>query len=415
MKNKIRYYIDKAAFRIRRTRFKLRRSWTISQFDRSLRGAALSNHEQVIIDAENALKNKEKYESERAYAESEDPLVRQGFGLKRQAELNFNGKYANKNKERIMIQVPDPAFSPAGYSIFTNLAECLDFMGVPVHILGWHEDSGMAIDEFKPTLFLGSDHASFLEKIDWEAIARYRESNLLKIGLSISLEEEGYGNTSLLQRLDWGKKHQVDFYYTFYDEAFIRTSRKCLPFFDAACKMLYLPFGANIMRYYPVAGFRRDIDFVLIASRKNEHAIFMKDIVKRSSGFIDGPGWKHAPHFRFNRDRDRYIYARAKVGLNVHLPEQIESACEVNERTYQLAACGVPQVVDHPKLLDSLFSKRAMFVADTPGQFLEYFEAIINEPTIGQERALLAQQEAFAKHTIFHRVESFLQQLDALR
>ena len=137
----------------------------------------------------------------------------------------------------------------------------------------------------------------------------------------------------------------------------------------------------------------------------------MKDIVKRYYGFIDGPGWKHAPHFQFNRDRDRYIYARAKIGLNVHLPEQIDWACEVNERTYQLAACGVPQVIDHPKLLDKLFSKDALFIAETPKQYTAYVKTIIKDPAIGQERALNAQKETFEKHTTFHRADAFMQQL----
>jgi spore maturation protein CgeB len=141
----------------------------------------------------------------------------------------------------------------------------------------------------------------------------------------------------------------------------------------------------------------------------------MKDIVKRHSGFIDGPGWKHAPDFRFNRDRDRYIYARSKVGLNVHLPEQIDWACEVNERTYQLAACGVPQIIDHPKLLDKLFGKDALFIADNPRQYSDFFEMVINDPETGKERALKAQKEVFDKHTTFHRADSFMQQLNALR
>jgi spore maturation protein CgeB len=153
----------------------------------------------------------------------------------------------------------------------------------------------------------------------------------------------------------------------------------------------------------------------LIASKKREHTIFMKDIVKLHYGFIDGPGWKHAPRFQFNRDRDRYIYARAKTGLNVHLPEQIDWACEVNERTFQLAVCGVPQVIDHPKLLDKLFSKNALFIADTPKQYSELFEMVINDPEIGKKRALTAQKEVFEKHTTFHRADSFMKQLNALR
>jgi len=415
MKNKkdiVSHCINMAAARINRAQSKLKRSWAKLQFDRSIHGPTKNNHDKIVADAELALKNKEIYETADAYAASHDLLVQQGYALKKQVEQKFKDRYAGKSIERIIIHVPDPAFSPAGYSLFTNLAESLDFIGVPTHILGWNDNTREAIDRFNPTVLLSSDHAGYLERIDWEAIRKYRETKHLKIGLTASLAE--YDNTPLNHRLGWAKKHETDFFYSFRDEAYVSKREGYRPFFDAGYKILYLPFGANILHYYPVAGFNRDIDFVLIASKKREHTIFMKDIVKRNYGFIDGPGWKHAPHFQFNRDRDRYIYARAKVGLNVHLPEQIDWACEVNERTYQLAACGVPQLIDHPKLLDQLFSKNALFIADTPRQYSDYFEIIINDPKIGQERALIAQQEVFDKHTTFHRADSFMQQLNAL-
>lgn len=404
-------YINMAAARIDRTRSKLKRSWARIQFDHSIHALTIKNHDKIVADAEQALKHKEIYESEDAYAESRDLLVQQGYALKKQAEKKFKDRYVGSTGERIIIHVPDPTYSPAGYSLFTNLAECLDFLGVPAHILGWDDNTKDAIEKFNPTVLLTSDHASYLERIDWEAIGKYRETKQLKIGLTASLAE--YDNTPLDLRLGWARKHAIDFYYSFRDERYVSEREEYKPFFDNGYKILCLPFGANILHYYPVAGFNRDIDYVLIATRKREHLILMEDIVKQYYGFIDGPGWKHAPHFQFNRDRDRYIYARAKIGLNVHLPEQIEWACEVNERTYQLAACGVPQVIDHPKLLDKLFSKDALFIADTPKQYTEYVESIINDPEIGQEKAVIAQREVFDKHTTFHRADLFIQQLNA--
>lgn len=410
--NILDHYLNKAAARIDRTQSKFKRSWARILFDRSISETTIRNHDKIISDAEAALKNKEKYEADIAYMSSHDPMAQQGYALKQQAQKKFENKYTGQNIERIMIQVPDPVFSPAGYSLFTNLAESLNYLGVPTHTLGWNDNTKEAIDKFAPTVLLSSDHASYLERIDWDAIRQYKERNRFKTGLTASLAE--YGNTPLDQRLDWARNHNIDFFYSYRDEDYVNVRKEYRPFFDAGYKVLYLPFGANILHYYPVAGFTRDIDFVLIASKKREHTIFMKDIVKRNSGFIDGPGWKHAPHFQFNRDRDRYIYARAKVGLNVHLPEQIDWACEVNERTYQLAACGVPQVIDHPKLLDKLFSRDALFIADTARQYTDYFELIINDPRIGQERALIAQKEVFEKHTTFHRADSLVQQLKAM-
>ena len=140
----------------------------------------------------------------------------------------------------------------------------------------------------------------------------------------------------------------------------------------------------------------------------------MKEIVTRYSGFIDGPGWKHVNSFKFKRERDRYIYARAKIGLNVHLPEQIEWACELNERTYQLAACGVPQLVDHAKLLDKLFGVDHLHIADSPNHYFHLFQKMHDEPDSLIQQTLALQDIVFSQHTTFHRANEFVCQLNSL-
>lgn len=388
---------------------KYHHSWVKLLFNLFMRAETKAHHQQVIVVAEAALANKAKYESDEACMSSPDPLIRQGWALKKEVERHFKGLHTGKTGERILIHVPAPDFSPAGYSLFTNLAESLDFIGVPTRILTWEVDTRQALEVFKPTILMTSDHESYLARIDWSAIAQYKTANKLKVGLTASLEE--YDNTPLKGRLGWARQNGVDFFYSFRDEAYVQERTEYRPFLDAGYKILFLPFGANILHYYPVAGFDRDLDFVLMATRKSEHISYMKDIVRSNVGFIDGPGWKHVQDFHFNRERDRYIYARAKVGLNVHLPEQLDWACEVNERTYQLAACGVSQLVDHPKLLNKLFSPDAVFVADTPAQYTRLFRDIMRQPELAQQRALLAQREVFARHTTFHRADSFVMQL----
>lgn len=392
-----------------RRKEKSRRSWDKLLFNLFLRRETVVQHDQVLVTAETALAHRANHERDEVCLASPDPVVQQGWALKQQVEGEFKGLYAGKTDERILIQVPPPAYSPAGYSLFTNLAESLAFIGVPTQILDWDINTQPALESFRPTVLLSSDHESYLARIDWAAIARYKQSTRLRVGLTASLEE--YENTPLVPRLQWAATHDIDFYYTFRDEGYVTTRAGYRPFFESGYKMVYLPFGANILHYYPVAGFERDLDFVIMATRKSEHMSYMKDIARRHSGFIDGPGWRHVHDFRFNRERDRYIYARAKVGLNVHLPEQIDWPCEVNERTYQLAACGVPQLVDHPMLIDTLFSRDALYVADTPVEYFQMFAEIMAQPERAVARALQAQKEVFARHTTFHRADSFVRQL----
>jgi hypothetical protein len=388
---------------------KFQRSWDKLVFNLSLRRETIAMYEQVLAAAEAALARREEHESDDACLASPDPVVRQGWALKQQVEGEFRNRYAGKTVERILIQVPPGDHSPAGYSLFTNLAESLEFIGVPTRILAWDSNTHEVLDDFQPTVLLTSDHDGYLQQIDWGAIAGYKRGNRLRVGLTASLQE--YGNTPLGPRLEWARRHGVDFYYTFRDEGYVTSRAEYRAFFAAGYKMVYLPFGANILHYYPIAGFERDLDFVIMASRKSEHMSYMKNIVRRHCGFIDGPGWTHVRNFRFNRERDRYVYARAKVGLNVHLPEQLQWACEVNERTYQLAACGVPQLVDHPLLIDRLFSVGALHAADSPREYGRTYEAMLADWLRAQEQALQAQREVFASHTTFHRADSLMMQL----
>ena len=235
-RNTVNNYIDMAAIRIDRVRSRLKRSWARLRFNRSIHGLTIKNHDKIIADAEQALKNKSIHEADEAYAASHDSIVKQGYALKKQVEQRFKNMYAGKTMERIAIQVPDPGFSPAGYSLFTNLAESLDFIGVPTCVLGWHDVTQEVLGKFNPTVLLTSDHASYLERIDWGWISKYRESNQLKIGLTASLAE--YGSSPLEQRLDWAKKHGINFFYSFRDEAYISKRKEYEPFFDAGYRIL---------------------------------------------------------------------------------------------------------------------------------------------------------------------------------
>ncbi|WP_114651852.1 hypothetical protein [Polynucleobacter necessarius] len=348
----------------KKRKVKLRRSFEKHQFNWLFNSTTLRRHDLILVEAENALQNKFLHEDVAACLSSSDLLVQQGTRLKMDLEALLKNCMMGASVERILIQIPDARFSPAGYSLFSNLMESLNYIGIPARALGWEEKIQSALDQFKPTILLSSDNHEYLRRIDWDVVAKYKSCHKLRVGLSAALEE--YESTPLLPRLAWAKAHDIDFFYSYRDEDYVRSRKEYAPFFDAGYQILYIPFGANTLHYFPVAGFERDLNYVLMASRKREHIAYLKNIARQYSGFLDGPGWKQVKHFQFNRERDCYIYARAKVGLNVHLPEQIDWACELNERTYQLAACRVPQLIDHPMLLNKIFGSNSFFIANSP-------------------------------------------------
>lgn len=397
---------------LNKKKLKLQRSYEKWAFNAFLHPKMQGLRTVTLNLAENSQKNQLVIENRQAYLQSADPTVIQGFHLREDINQLFRGRYINQTFERVLIHVPSAENSPAGYSLFNNLAECLNYLGVPTAILNWEEGSNEAVEAFKPTVFLTSEHDSYLSRIDWNGIAQYKTRHQMKVGITAPLLENDSAPDT--KKLLWAIENKIDFLYSFRDADYVNSQPAYKAFANEGLPLLCLPWGANVLRYYPVPGCERDLDYVLIASRKREHIVYMKEITKRYPGFIDGPGWKHIHNFSLNRDRDRYIYSRAKIGLNIHLPEQLNNVYELNERTYQLAACGAPQLIDHPKLLDKTFSKEAVFIAENPKEYTELFLELVNNPALGEKAALLAQQEVFAKHTTFHRAEAFLKQLEKM-
>jgi hypothetical protein len=391
---------------------KLKRSFEKHQFNYLFNRETLNSHDLVLAEAEAALLNLSVHENLESCLNSTDPVVRQGTRLKIDLQSQMKDSCI-ESAERILIQVPDARFSPAGYSLFSNLLESLNYIGIAAKALDWNEDIDGALQSFQPSVLLSSDNPEYLKRIDWLRVNQYKQASKLRVGLSAALEE--YESTPLLPRLAWAKQHQIDFYYSYRDEDYVRSRSEYQPFFDEGFQIIYIPFGANILHYYPVAGFERELNYVLMASRKREHIQYLKNIMKNYSGFLDGPGWRQVKSFSFKRERDRYIYARAKVGLNIHLPEQIDWACELNERTYQLAACGVPQLIDHPMLLNKIFGHESFFIADSVKEYEEIFNTLMSNPQMGVDKALYAQREVFASHTTLHRAKSLIDQLKLLK
>lgn len=347
---------------------------------------------------------------------SDDPLCQQWSRNMEALDKSMKGKHAGKSAPRVLVQVPEGHHSPAGYSLFSNLIDGLRFIGVAAKSLGWKQEIEPVLHEFEPTVLLASDNAEYLERIDWDKVAEYKQSGRLLVGLTASLEE--YGNTPLGARLAWARSAGVDFYYSFRAPEYIASREEYRAFEDAGFQIVNVEFGANPLLYRPVPGVTRDLNYVFLGSSNSDkwarYIAFFGPIMRNHAGFVDGPGWSKARDFEFRRERDRYIYARAKVGLNLHIDNQISWASELNERTYMLAACGVPQVIDRPGLLAKRFSEDAMFIGETPEDYDAMYRLALSDGDEAARRALRAQEEVFEAHTVFHRADHLIQSLDRL-
>ena len=336
-------------------------------------------------------------------------------GLRNDVLIKFRNLYQFENNIRVLVHVPAAKSSPGGYSVFSNLMESLRYIGIPCQQLELGNNLKNQLSIFAPTVLLTSDSMSYLELIDWGVIRQYRINHQLLIGLTASIE--AYGNTPIAGRLKWAKKNQVDFYYSFRAPEYIRNRKDYLPFFDEGYNIHSIEFGANPLLYYPVTGVKKNIPFVFFGSsnadKQNRYLDWFDPLMTKSPGFINGYGW-NGMCSTIPMNVNKYILARAQVGINLHLEEQVEWACELNERTYVLAACGVPQLVDNARLLSERFSSESLFVANNPKEYAELFDYLISNPNVAAGRAEVALREVYEKHTTFHRAESLVLQIKHL-
>jgi hypothetical protein len=377
------------------------------KFEASFHPLTWARHDELLAWAEAQAALTKGAEAESV---SQEPVVRQGRELLQGLRRQFENRYQDSEQLRILLHVPPPTVSSAHASLGANFIQSFRFLGIAAEALAWYDDTRKTLKEFRPTVFLTVDHAGYLSQIDWEAIREYRKQQILRVGLNAALRE--YGNTRLAGRLDWAKRHEIDFYYSYKSPAYVQ--QRYGEIFERGYSIFHLEFGANPLVYFPVPGIERDLNYVFLGSTNPDkwerYYSYFGPILKGYPGYIDGPWWQSISRFG-SAQTHRYLCARAKVALNLHIRNQIDWPSELNERAYNLAACGVPQLIDEPKLLASRFSADSFFVARTPGEYKDLFARALGDPKEGERRALQAQREVFAQHTVFHRTETFVEEL----
>jgi hypothetical protein len=379
-------------------------------FENKINNKTWENHDQILKWAE-SFANRPNEELQKQIQNSGDLIVLKGNELRQKVFTEYKDKHSDESI-KIMLHLPSQESSPGGYSLFGNMAESFKFIGIKTELLFVGEDINEKLNQFQPTIFLSSDHKTYTSKIDWNVINEYRKSHALQVGLTASIEE--YGNTPLEQRLNWAKSVGIDFYYSFRAPEYFNARFEYKPFFDFGYKILAIEFGANPLLYFPLPIKDKDLDYVFLASsngdKQKRYFRWLSKLVYKHSGFIDGPGWHKLDRWA-SQPSHKFLYARAKIGINLHIDDSIDWASELNERTYILAACGVPQLVDNAQLLPNRFSDESLFVATNPKEYEELFEFMLNNPKECEKRSLKALEEVYEKHTTFHRASNFINQL----
>jgi hypothetical protein len=344
-----------------------------------------------------------------------DPVVRHGAALRRRLLADFAGRRAGlADRLRVLVHVPDFHVAPTGYSLFRNLGRGLEGLGLPTAYWAEGEPVAPHLDAFRPTLLLSVDHKWYpatqrVPAADVTAVREYRAKTPLLLGFSANHFPED--SAALGEQFAAARAVGVDFFYSFHAEGFVR--EKYRPFAAAGFRVTSCEFGANPLLFYPVPGADRDLNFVYLAASNFEKwgqvCDYFDRVVREHPGLILGPGWPRAAATLIPDDHMRYLYARARVGLNLHVPFQLAAPTELNERAYNLAACAVPQLTDRPALLPERFGPDSIYAAGSPAEYAALFRHILANPGEARDRGVRSMEAVLARHTVYHRADALVE------
>jgi hypothetical protein len=341
----------------------------------------------------------------------EDPV------LKKYRDEVLEG-YANKNAKsnlRILIHLAPLSMSPGFHTVAKSWIDTFNYLGIPCEALVFNEDVEKVLDSFKPNVFLSLVDPSFSQNIDYKEIAKYKQRHTLLVGLriAINIREKGL----IRKHIDWGKRNNVNFFYTHTSQKFINEFKYEKPFLDSHIKLISVEFGADILNYFPLNRTSNQLDYVFFGSmnyfKRTRYVSYFSKIIRKYDGIFAGPGW---PGFskQIPLGYQKSLYGIASAGLNLHIDEQIQYPIELNERTYLLAASGIPQIIDAPKILLEKYKENHLYISKNPEEYVRNLEYVLNNPLESKERAVHAFKYTLKHHSYFKRLQPLISYLNQI-
>jgi spore maturation protein CgeB len=182
----------------------------------------------------------------------------------------------------------------------------------------------------------------------------------------------------------------------------------------------YLPPGCDPSVHRPMRSrdrFRANVVFAGTATPHRER--MLSDLVEFGLA-IWGPGWRRTKLRDYCRgellEHADYIraYAGASVAVNVQCAEESEGTdLGCNRRLFELAAIGVPQVVeDRPDIHRHFREGSEILVARSMADFKTLLREALQDRPWSEEVAAGARQRALSEHTYMHRLGALLNAVD---
>lgn len=180
-----------------------------------------------------------------------------------------------------------------------------------------------------------------------------------------------------------------------------------------------LPLAADPSVYRPVRSRDQYRANVVFAGRATPHREALLTQLVEFGLALWGPGWRSGPLKDYCRgehlETDEFIraYGGASVGINIHDPAPDTGRSSCNQRLFELAAMGVPQVVDARGDLEAHFTAdgtHVVAVDDAEGLRAEV-QALLEDPPEALSMAGRGRAHALAHHTYMHRIAVLLERV----
>jgi spore maturation protein CgeB len=185
--------------------------------------------------------------------------------------------------------------------------------------------------------------------------------------------------------------------------------------------ILYLPPGCDPSVHRPMRSrdqFRANVVFAGTATPHRER--LLSELVEFGLA-VWGPGWRRTRLRDYCRgellEHGDYIraYAGASVAVNVQCSGEADGedpGC--NRRLFELAAIGVPQVVeDRPDIHRHFREGSEILVARTSADFKGLLAEALQDRAWSEQVAAGARQRALSEHTYMHRLAAMLRDVGA--
>lgn len=192
----------------------------------------------------------------------------------------------------------------------------------------------------------------------------------------------------------------------------------------AACERSFgktvevLPHGADPSVYRPIKTkdqYRANVVFAGSATPERER--FLSELLEFGLA-LWGPGWRRTSLRDYCRGEIRSTaefvraYGGASVAVNLHhgagLHDGAQASC--NQRIFELAAMGLPQVVDERGDLSRFFEVgRDLVTFESPRDLKDRVQTLLQAPADAEEIGASARRTLLARHTHMHRMRRLLE------